>query len=242
MMSWADDVFNDLSGCHIGIDFRIRTLQLGDKVLKVQLWDTCAGQHMCKSLVRSYYRGAHGTILAYDVSNAKSFNDVRRWNEEVDKYGREDVCKILVGCKCDVTDGRREVSFDEGAALAQELGIAFLETSAKQCIAVQAAVESLLGKLMLVLNPTPLVLTLMSVKADGPSQDIKACFATLAGDTFEVTSDCVDLTVDRTISSLCKSRGLRHVKLVTTEGRLLLPEEVLPGIPQRRGGSGCVAQ
>ena len=98
------------------------------------LWDT-AGQERFKTITASYYKGAHGIILVYDITDRQSFKDIENWLAEVDKYGNENVVKMLVGNKSDL-EANRQVKTEEGKSLADSLGIKFLETSAKDAVNV----------------------------------------------------------------------------------------------------------
>ena len=99
-------------------------------------WDT-AGQERFRTITSAYYRGADGIIMVYDVTHRESFEHVREWLKEVDRYASPDTCKLLIGNKSDRTD--RVVTEAEGAALAKELGMPFLETSARTAENVEAA-------------------------------------------------------------------------------------------------------
>ncbi len=108
---------------------KIRTLELEDKIIKLQIWDT-AGQERFRTITSSYYRGAHGIIVVYDVTDLESFNNVKQWLHEIDRYASENVNKLLVGNKSDLVD-KRKISFEAGKELADSNGIEFIETSAK---------------------------------------------------------------------------------------------------------------
>ena len=101
-----------------------------------KIWDT-AGQERFRTITSSYYRGASGIIVVYDVSNRASFESVRRWCADIDKFAATDVNKLLVGNKTDLP--AREVGTSEGQALAAQLGMPFLETSARDSVNVEAA-------------------------------------------------------------------------------------------------------
>jgi len=91
-------------------------------------WDT-AGQERFRTLTSSYYRGAHGIIIVYDVTNRESFDNVRQWMQEIDKFASESVNKLLVGNKCDLDS--REITTEEGQELSKQFDVPFLEVSAK---------------------------------------------------------------------------------------------------------------
>ncbi|KAL9681895.1 hypothetical protein QQ045_013684 [Rhodiola kirilowii] len=116
---------------------KIRTAELDGKTIKLQIWDT-AGQERFRTITSSYYRGAHGIIIVYDVTEMESFNNVKQWINEIDRYANDSVCKLLVGNKCDLVESK-VVDTQMGQALADELGIPFLETSAKDAINVEQA-------------------------------------------------------------------------------------------------------
>jgi Ras-related protein Rab-1A len=75
---------------------RFRTVKIADKTVKLQIWDT-AGQERFRTITSAYYRGADGIIMVYDVTVRDSFNHVREWLQEVDKYASADTCKLLIG-------------------------------------------------------------------------------------------------------------------------------------------------
>ena len=116
---------------------KIRTLELDGKTVKLQIWDT-AGQERFRTITSSYYRGAHGIIVVYDVTDQESFNNVKQWMNEIDRYANEKVNKMLVGNKCDLTS-KKVVNTDEAKAYAETVGIPFLETSAKDSTNVEQA-------------------------------------------------------------------------------------------------------
>ena len=109
LLRFSEDIFNESFLPTIGVDFKIKTFDLAGKQVKMQIWDT-AGQERFKTsnnlikVTSSYYKGAHGIVLVYDMTDKKSFKDVENWLLEVEKYASEDVSKILVGNKCDLED------------------------------------------------------------------------------------------------------------------------------------------
>ena len=135
---FADDNHTTSYISTIGVDFKIRTLNLGDeKVVKLQIWDI-AGQERFRAMACSYYRGVDGIIIVYDITNMESFNNVKIWLNEIDQYLGEDVNKLLVGNKCDLEE-KRVVDTQTAEDFARSVGIPFLETSAKNSKDVEAA-------------------------------------------------------------------------------------------------------
>uniref|UniRef100_A0A0D9ZL80 GST N-terminal domain-containing protein n=1 Tax=Oryza glumipatula TaxID=40148 RepID=A0A0D9ZL80_9ORYZ len=137
LLRFADDSYVDSYISTIGVDFKIRTIEMDGKTIKLQIWDT-AGQERFRTITSSYYRGAHGIIIVYDITDMESFNNVKEWMSEIDKYANDSVCKLLVGNKCDLAESR-VVETAAAQAYADEIGIPFLETSAKDSINVEEA-------------------------------------------------------------------------------------------------------
>lgn len=121
----------------IGVDFKIRTIDCDGKTIKLQIWDT-AGQERFRTITSSYYKGAHGIIVTYDITDRDSFAKVSEWMQEVDKHSQENISKILVGNKKDLED-KRQIQYQEGKELADHFNVRFLETSAKESLNVEDA-------------------------------------------------------------------------------------------------------
>jgi Ras-related protein Rab-1A len=138
---FADDTFSSSFTSTIGVDFKIRTVELDGKIVKLQIWDT-AGQERFKTITSSYYRGAHGIIVVYDVTNQNSFNNVKTWLNEIDRFATDGVNKLLVGNKSDLIS-QRAVDQDTGKQFADSMGLQFLETSAKSSHNVEEAFLSM---------------------------------------------------------------------------------------------------
>ena len=152
LLRYVDDTFNPEFQTTIGVDFKISTFQLNGKVIKLQLWDT-AGQDRFKNIVASYYRGAHGIILAFDITNAASFQNVNRWYEEAQNYLQKSVPKLLIGNKADLSN-QRAVRPEEAKELADRLGVQYIETSAKNSQNVKLAFETLSRSILSHATPT----------------------------------------------------------------------------------------
>ncbi len=128
LLRFTDDSFTANHLTTIGIDFKIKIINLEDKQIKLQIWDT-AGQERFRTITKTYYKGAHGIILTYDVTDENSFKNIRNWVKQIEQNAQNNVCKVLVGNKCDRED--RKISYEEGAKLASEFKMQFFETSAK---------------------------------------------------------------------------------------------------------------
>lgn len=108
---------------------------MNGKQVKLQIWDT-AGQERFQSITANYYHGSHAIAIVYDITNRKSFENIGKWLSEVDRLANPQVCKFIIGNKVDIED-KRVVSYEEGKAVADKLGVPFLETSAKTALNVQ---------------------------------------------------------------------------------------------------------
>ncbi|KAG1829498.1 rab-type small GTP-binding protein [Suillus fuscotomentosus] len=137
LLRFCDDAWTPSFITTIGIDFKIRTIELDGKRIKLQIWDT-AGQERFRTITTAYYRGAMGILLVYDVTDERSYNSIRTWHANIEQHASEGVNKILIGNKSDWTD-KRAVPEIQGRALADELGMKFMETSAKANEGVEEA-------------------------------------------------------------------------------------------------------
>ena len=121
----------------IGVEFGARTVVVDNRPIKLQIWDT-AGQESFRSITRSYYRGAAGALLVYDVTRRDSFVHLQKWYEEARAHSSPTIALMLVGNKSDL-EQKRVVSTREGEEFARERGMIFLETSAKAGVNVDSA-------------------------------------------------------------------------------------------------------
>jgi len=137
LVRYADGDFSEVLLPTIGIDFKIKTIELQGKTVKLQIWDT-AGQERFRTITQAYYRGAMGILLIYDVTSTKSWSNVRNWVRNIEGNAPQTVNKLLIGNKCDL-DSMRQVSKQQGEQLAREYGMKFLETSARDNTNVQEA-------------------------------------------------------------------------------------------------------
>jgi len=137
LLRFADDTYTDSYISTIGVDFKIRTIELEGKTVKLQIWDT-AGQERFRTITSSYYRGAHGIIIVYDVTDADTFANVKTWLGEIERYAVDGVKRLLVGNKSDLVD-KKVVDYNTAKDFADEVGIPFLEASAKSSSNVEQA-------------------------------------------------------------------------------------------------------
>ena len=140
-LRFVDDIWNDTFVPTIGVDFKIKTFDIDEKKIKMQIWDT-AGQERFKNIIASYYRGAHGILLLYDVTDKDSFKNLSNWLIEIEKNASKNVLKVLIGNKSDLED-KRKVTYQEGKDFATSNGMQFIETSAKTDSKVKDAFELL---------------------------------------------------------------------------------------------------
>ncbi|XVE95609.1 hypothetical protein REPUB_Repub02eG0113200 [Reevesia pubescens] len=151
LLSFTSDTFEELNPT-IGVDFKVKHVTLGGKKLKLAIWDT-AGQERFRTLTSSYYRGAQGIIMVYDVTRRDTFTDLSDiWAKEIDLYStNQDCIKMLVGNKVD-KESERVVNKKEGIDFAREYGCLFIECSAKTRVNVEQCFEELVLKVIEILE------------------------------------------------------------------------------------------
>ena len=124
LLRYMEDSFIDLHMATIGLDYRLKTMILEDqKKVKVQLWDT-AGQDKFRAITRNYYKGASGIILIFDVTNIKSFENIKKWINEIKEEISENVSIVLIGNKIDNVK-ERKITKEQGEKIANEIGTKF---------------------------------------------------------------------------------------------------------------------
>lgn len=141
LFRYSDDTFTSSFVSTVGIDFKVKTVYQQGKRIKLQIWDT-AGQERYRTITTAYYRGAMGFILMYDITNDDSFNSVQDWCTQIKTFSWDNAQVILVGNKFDL-EHERVVSTERGRRLADQLGLEFFETSAKDNINVDIVFERL---------------------------------------------------------------------------------------------------
>ncbi|PPR06298.1 hypothetical protein CVT26_005130 [Gymnopilus dilepis] len=136
----------DEASATIGVDFRVHKMEINGERVKLSIWDT-AGQERFRTITSSYYRGAQGVILVYDVANRESFEALPRWYSELETYVSSSVVKILVGNKVD-KEFSRQVSRAEAENFAARMNSLFIETSAKTAVGVKETFQEVVEKIL----------------------------------------------------------------------------------------------
>ena len=137
LLQFTDNKFRVQHELTIGVEFGAKTIELNNKTIKIQIWDT-AGQEQFQAITRTYYKGAIGALLVYDITRRDTFTHVTKWLEEVKSNSSKHICVIVIGNKKAVED-KRQVTYEEGESFARENGLMFLETSAKTAFNVVEA-------------------------------------------------------------------------------------------------------
>ncbi|XP_064416718.1 ras-related protein Rab-13 [Latimeria chalumnae] len=153
IIRFAEDNFNSTYISTIGIDFKIKTVEIDGKKIKLQVWDT-AGQERFKTITTAYYRGAMGIILVYDITDEKSFENIQNWMKSIKENASAGVERMLLGNKCDM-DSKRKVQKDQAEKLAKEHNIRFFETSAKSSVNVEESFNALAQDILKKMNKKP---------------------------------------------------------------------------------------
>ncbi|KAG6498209.1 hypothetical protein ZIOFF_046121 [Zingiber officinale] len=137
LLQFTDKRFQPVHDLTIGVEFGARMVTIDNKPIKLQIWDT-AGQESFRSITRSYYRGAAGALLVYDITRRETFNHLASWLEDARQHANANMTIMLIGNKSDLSH-RRAVSTEEGEQFAKEHGLIFMEASAKTAQNVEEA-------------------------------------------------------------------------------------------------------
>ena len=129
LLQFNDNKFREQHEITIGVEFAAKIIELDGKFIKIQIWDT-AGHEAFQSITRTYYRGAAGALLVYDITRRDTYVHLIKWLSELKENAPKDITIILIGNKNDL-ENERQVSYEEGESFAKENGLLFLETSAK---------------------------------------------------------------------------------------------------------------
>jgi small GTP-binding protein len=143
LMRYMDNTFTEMHLSTIGIDSKVKIVNLKEGLdAKIQIWDT-AGQERYKTIAKSYIKGANGILLVYDVTQRTSFEGIKNWVKQIKDQVSSRVSVVLIGNKTDLVD-KREVKTEEGEELGKEYNYQFFETTAKDGININEAFEALI--------------------------------------------------------------------------------------------------
>ena len=135
LLQFTDHKFRHQHELTIGVEFGGKTIEVKNKNIKIQIWDT-AGQEAFQAITRTYYKGAIGALLVYDITKRDTFDHINKWINEVKNNGSKDIVCMLIGNKKDLEE-ERQVRYEEGKELADKNKMLFIETSAKTAENVQ---------------------------------------------------------------------------------------------------------
>ena len=139
---YVENTFENIYMSTAGMDYKYKDVELGDgKLIKLQIWDT-AGQERYRTLTTNLYKGAVGIVLIYDITNKKTFDNVRSWITSIEEETSKKIILILVGNKADLKD-ERKVQKEEGEDMAKEFNLPFFESSAQSGLNVKSVFETL---------------------------------------------------------------------------------------------------
>lgn len=129
LLRYTEGTFNQNQTSTIGLDLKLRTENIDGKVCRVQIWDT-AGQERFRTITHTFYRQTHGVLIVFDLTNEDSFKSVKKWYDEIKNYSPENTIIVLVGNKMDQKE-KRVVNFEDAQSFANDLGVGYTETSAR---------------------------------------------------------------------------------------------------------------
>ena len=151
MLRYLNKEFNINTKATVGVEFGSKNIIIDKKVIKGQIWDT-AGQERYRAITSSYYKGAHGAFVVYDITLKESFEAVDRWINDLRNNTDERLEIILIGNKSDLEE-KRQVTKEEGEEKAKEKEVAFMETSALNCNNIEKAFNEIMNKVYLAYKP-----------------------------------------------------------------------------------------
>ena len=146
LMRYTDKSFQEAHMSTIGLDYRLKNMQLKNgKNIKLQIWDT-AGQDRFRAITKNYYKGAHGILLIYDITSIQTYENVKNWITQIREEASPHIVIYIIGNKIDMVE-ERKIKTEEGQKLANEFHLQFYETSAKTGENVNETFESLVNKI-----------------------------------------------------------------------------------------------
>lgn len=146
LQRFVDDNFSASFISTIGVDFKIKTINIQNKLVKLQIWDT-AGQERFQTITANYYRGASGIFLVYDITSRESFERINYWLNQVNQFNNKNCQKVIIGNKADL-EVSRQVKQEELGNIGEKYDISVMETSAKENINILQCFEVMATEMM----------------------------------------------------------------------------------------------
>ena len=179
LLRFADDTFTDNYYSTIGVDFRFKCVDIGERKCKLQIWDT-AGQERFKTVTSAYYRGADGIIIVFDQTDYDSYKNIPYWIEDISKNTTVDPMKIIFANKDDEIEDKKAVTNLDISKLEEQTGIEVIKTSAKTGDQVDYAFQKLTQKLLIERSSRPIYRGYSldpPVPVEGRFSPKKSCFS-----------------------------------------------------------------
>lgn len=129
LLRFTDNTFSTEFISTIGVDFKVKEIEIDGKAVTLQMWDT-AGQERFRNITQSYYRGSNGVVVVFDITDRMTFDHLTFWLKEIEKHASPTITRLLVGNKQDLKESR-SVSRQEAELLASQYGMGYIEASAK---------------------------------------------------------------------------------------------------------------
>ena len=139
---YVNDTFSETTKSTVGVELGTKVEEYNNTKIKVQIWDT-AGQERYKSITKTYYKGAKGAFIVYDITNKDTFKNVDKWIQDLREFGEDDAAILIVGNKSDLEE-KREVTTDEVKKKAEVYKMAYCETSALKSKNINYAFQTLI--------------------------------------------------------------------------------------------------
>ena len=130
ILRYTKNVFHEEFLNSIGVDFKSKDLNIDGRKVKLQIWDT-AGQERFRTITTSYYRGAHAIAIVFDLTKRQTYEHVKKWMNDINKFAKENVLKLIIGNKSDLIN-EIQVSYEEVRALASQMKATYFSVSAKK--------------------------------------------------------------------------------------------------------------
>jgi len=150
IVRFCEGKFEEDSLTTIGLDSKVKFISRQDKKIQLQIWDT-AGQERFRSLSKSWYKGADGILLMYDISNYDSFKHIKNWINDIKtniSIPFEKLALIVIGHKSDLPDDKRKVDKNDIQTFENSHGIKIIEASAKIDKNVNESMIALIDKML----------------------------------------------------------------------------------------------